>query len=380
MNNEENNISGTSALKIEENELINDNIIPFPENDLSGKKINENGNLEDTATKKTVKAIGRGVSAYFTKGESLKVDQDITNNRLGNKLIGVVSDELEKVPGVEEVSEVLDELNVPDLANSAMDTVGNALNGDISGTVKSGVKTVKETGKTGITVVKKVILTVALFLLFIVIFACIFEPRYFGNLDVTNEDASIVEDPSNNGGSNNNNNPVNNGSYVDASYVDNMDINLTEEALNYLKSNIPNWDSLDQFRKNVLMAAYSCVGVVPYNYGARPSGAGASGITNGLDCSGFVSWSIWTASGKKFNQTTEAMANGLGSNGLTSVSQSELKPGDFVIVRRPNNTGHALIYAGNNQYIHTAGKGQTAKVSGYDFKSEWTVYYAQYVG
>ena len=47
-------------------------------------------------------------------------------------------------------------------------------------------------------------------------------------------------------------------------------------------------------------------------------------------------------------------------------------------MRRPNNTGHALLYAGNNQYIHLAGKGQKVKMSTYSFKPENTVYYARY--
>ena len=117
-------VDGTSALKSEINDVAsinnNDNIIEFPKLD-AGKKIDEKGNISDSATKKTLKAVGRGAGAYFTGGKSLQYDKQITNNRYGDKLLGVVSDGLEKVPGVEEVSEALDELNVQDSVNAVME-------------------------------------------------------------------------------------------------------------------------------------------------------------------------------------------------------------------------------------------------------------------
>lgn len=382
------NIDGTSALKIDSEDKQNDNVISLVEAldkevqpNLKGKKITEDGKIEDTATNKTVTAVGRGVSAFFTKGESLRFDQQITNSRMGSNLLGVVSDTLDKVPGVEQTSEALDEINVLDTANSAMDTVGNALNGDVVGTVKSGAKTIKETEKTAKIITKKTLLMIAIpvSIIALAIFAAAISPQFVGNLDVTNDEASLKNNNNSFNNSNSNLPPID-GNYVDASYVDNMDIKLTEEQLNYLKNNIPNWDNLTQFRKNVLMASYSCVGVTSYSWGSRPSAAGISGTLSGLDCSGFVSWSIWTASGNPFNQTTASMADNIGNNGLVSISKESLQAGDFVVVRRPNDTGHALIYAGNNQYIHLAGKGQKAKISGYTFQSDWSIYYASYAG
>ena len=55
-------------------------------------------------------------------------------------------------------------------------------------------------------------------------------------------------------------------------------------------------------------------------------------------------------------------------------------PGDIVIVRRPDNTGHTLIYAGNDQYIHAPGSGQKVKMSSYTFKENTEIYYAKYTG
>lgn len=391
MENETNNlVDGTSALKPEVNDVApvnnDDNIIEFPKLD-AGKKIDENGNVADSATKKTLKAVGRGAGAYFTGGKSLQYDKQITNNRYGDKLLGVVSDGLEKVPGVEAASEALDELNVQDTANAVMDVAGDAMNGDISGAIKDGVKAKKEINKTKRAVLKKVLIVAIPIFFFFLIFISALAPVLGGFLDATNGNTGEENKYSNStsgGGSSSNTKPgpADNGVYVDPSAVSNMDIEITEAQIEYLKANISGWNSLNQFQKNAIMAAYSRIGKTSYVWGGKPSGSGNTGIGSGLDCSGFVSWVIWTASGNSFNQSTDALAASISSNsnGLTQIDASNVQAGDIVVVRRPNNSGHALIYAGNNQYIHIAGKGQTAKMSSYNFKSTDTVYYARYQG
>lgn len=391
MENETNNlVDGTSALKPEVNDVApvnnDDNIVEFPKLD-AGRKIDENGNVADSATKKTLKAVGRGAGAYFTGGKSLQYDKQITNNRYGDKLLGVVSDGLEKVPGVEAASEALDELNVQDTANAVMDVAGDAMNGDISGAIKDGVKAKKEINKTKRTVLKKVLIVAIPIFFFFLIFISALAPVLGGFLDATNgntgEENKYSNSTSGGGGSSNTKpGPADNGVYVDPSAVSNMDIEITEAQIEYLKANISGWNSLNQFQKNAIMAAYSRIGKTSYVWGGKPSGSGNTGIGSGLDCSGFVSWVIWTASGNSFNQSTDALAASISSNsnGLTQIDASNVQAGDIVVVRRPNNSGHALIYAGNNQYIHIAGKGQTAKMSSYNFKSTDTVYYARYQG
>lgn len=391
MENETNNlVDGTSALKPEVNDVApvnnNDNVIEFPKVD-AGKKIDENGNVADSATKKTLKAVGRGAGAYFTGGKSLQYDKQITNNRYGDKLLGVVSDGLEKVPGVEAASEALDELNVQDTANAVMDVAGDAMNGDISGAIKDGVKAKKEINKTKRAVLKKVLIVAIPIFFFFLIFISALAPVLGGFLDATNGNTGEENKYSNStsgGGSSSNTKPgpADNGVYVDPSAVSNMDIEITEAQIEYLKANISGWNSLNQFQKNAIMAAYSRIGKTSYVWSGKPSGSGNTGIGSGLDCSGFVSWVIWTASGNSFNQSTDALAASISSNsnGLTQIDASNVQAGDIVVVRRPNNSGHALIYAGNNQYIHIAGKGQTAKMSSYNFKSTDTVYYARYQG
>ncbi len=397
MNNNANNfIDGSNALKIDNDNLVDEanklennvaptnnenNIYNFPSGE-AGKQVDENGNVSDTATKKTIKAVGRGVGAYFTGGKSLQYDQQITNNRYGDKLIGVVSDGLESVPGVEETAEALDELNVPDSANAIMDVAGDAMNGDVAGAIKDTVKAKKEIKKTKNAVIKKVILIAAPFIFFIMIFAVILAPILGGFMDATSGDTTKVNAESGGGNSSTKPGPADNGVYVDPSAVSNMDIEITEAQIEYLKSSIPGWSSLNSFQKNAIMAAYSRIGKTSYLWSGKPSGPGNTGIGGGLDCSGFVSWVIWTASGNAFNQSTDALASSISSNsnGLVRIDAANAQPGDIVVLRRPNNSGHALLYAGNNQYIHLAGKGQTAKMSGYSFKSTDTVYYARYQG
>lgn len=398
------NIDGSNALDINVNN-VDDNIIPFPNGnqsaknnssnnnvpagdegngapkslDMAGKKVNEKGEVEDSSTKKAVKAIGRGAAAYFSGGESLKYDQQVTNNRIGDKVIGVVSDGLEKVPGVETLAEGLDELNVSDTANAAMDTVGSAMNGDIAGAVESGVKIVKEAKKTRKAIFKKLLILFLPIILFIVLFIVILSPMLGGFIDLTNKGATN-NNSSGNTSTGSKPGPSDDGNYVDKETISNMDIQITEAQIEYLKSTIPHWESLNTFQKNAIMASYSMIGKVDYVWGGKPSAAGISGVGKGLDCSGFVSWTIWTASGNSFIQSTEQLAKNLGFNGLKRIEKSDILPGDIVIVRRPDNSGHTLIYAGNDQYIHAPGSGQKVKMSSYTLKEDNEIYYARYTG
>lgn len=83
--------------------------------------------------------------------------------------------------------------------------------------------------------------------------------------------------------------------------------------------------------------------------GSRYVSGGASPST-GFDCSGFTSY-VYRNFGVSLSRTSSAQAH----NG-TSVSKSNLQPGDLLIFNNSSNTsvGHVGIYMGNDQFIHAA--------------------------
>lgn len=80
--------------------------------------------------------------------------------------------------------------------------------------------------------------------------------------------------------------------------------------------------------------------------------SGGSSPSTGFDCSGFTSY-VYSNFGVSLSRTSTAQAN----NG-TSVSESNLEPGDLLIFKNSSNTsvGHVGIYIGNGQFIHAANK------------------------
>lgn len=78
--------------------------------------------------------------------------------------------------------------------------------------------------------------------------------------------------------------------------------------------------------------------------------SGGSSPSTGFDCSGFTSY-VYSNFGVSLSRTSTAQAN----NG-TSVSKSNLEPGDLLIFNNSSNTsvGHVGIYIGNDQFIHAA--------------------------
>lgn len=85
---------------------------------------------------------------------------------------------------------------------------------------------------------------------------------------------------------------------------------------------------------------------IPYVYGGT--------TTSGFDCSGFVQY-VYSQMGIQLNRTTFDQIN----QG-TSVSQSELKPGDLIFTE---NGGHVGIYVGNGQMIHAPRTGDVVRIT-----------------
>lgn len=96
--------------------------------------------------------------------------------------------------------------------------------------------------------------------------------------------------------------------------------------------------------QKALRAAESKIGS-PYSYGA----AGP----NAFDCSGLVYWSYKQA-GKTIPRDSYGQLNG----GQHVNSLAEARPGDVLIF---NGGGHAGIYAGNGQFVHSSTYGVPVK-------------------
>lgn len=88
----------------------------------------------------------------------------------------------------------------------------------------------------------------------------------------------------------------------------------------------------------------------PYVWGGESMDEG------GMDCSGFV-YNALKDAGYNVGRTT---AQGYRSYG-TSVSKSEMQPGDLVFFGTNGNASHIGIYLGNGQMIHSSGGSKNTK-------------------
>ena len=113
-------------------------------------------------------------------------------------------------------------------------------------------------------------------------------------------------------------------------------------------------EDASQQRKDFVRYALTSVGKIPYYWGGKPSAPGYTGnsfgsltvpdedgrILKGLDCSGWINWVYWSATGRGLGaQSTRTL---LGSG--TPVSRDELLPGDICI--RFNPMAHVVIFLG----------------------------------
>lgn len=136
--------------------------------------------------------------------------------------------------------------------------------------------------------------------------------------------------------------------------VDTGVLRITENSIaaeTYLKE-LPS--GLSSERQSMIRFALNSVGKVPYYWGGKPSSTGYSGnnfgttITpdpegrteKGLDCSGWIAWVYWSATGKKLSawSTTELAKCG------KRISREELEPGDILVRTGPN--AHTVMFLG----------------------------------
>ena len=157
-----------------------------------GKVVDENGQVKDSPVKEGGIAAGRAVLAFYSKGESLKYDQQVLSNPAVDKTLGVVSDVAENtVPGLKETAEELSDLNAPELVNNALNTVGSAMNKDYAKTAENALKTKASLNKSKEAIKKKIVgwllAAATYFLIFIFFFICIVGPIIGGVMYLTDK-------------------------------------------------------------------------------------------------------------------------------------------------------------------------------------------------
>lgn len=105
-------------------------------------------------------------------------------------------------------------------------------------------------------------------------------------------------------------------------------------------------------RRNIVHFALSSVGRVPYYWGGKAAAPGYEGnnfgalvpsdnkgrILRGLDCSGWINWVYWSATGKRLAGESTSSLCLCG----TKISRSELKPGDIIV--RTGTGAHVVMF------------------------------------
>ncbi len=92
---------------------------------------------------------------------------------------------------------------------------------------------------------------------------------------------------------------------------------------------------------------------------------GGTSLTNGADCSGFV-LSVFAKYGVSLPHSSRAQAN-MG----TSISASELKPGDLVFYAKGGTVNHVALYIGGGQVIHASSPKTGIKISSYNYRTPY---------
>ena len=90
---------------------------------------------------------------------------------------------------------------------------------------------------------------------------------------------------------------------------------------------------------------------------------GGTSLTNGIDCSGFT-MQVMAQYGVRLSHSSRAQAN----EG-TTISTSELKPGDLIFYGRGGSINHVAIYIGGGQIVHASNKRDGIKISNYMYRT-----------
>ncbi|MBR6072916.1 MAG: C40 family peptidase [Bacilli bacterium] len=219
-----------------------------------------------------------------------------------------------------------------DSVNSVFDAFGNLLNGDLSQMFDNLGKTIKSGGK---------FTAKSLFLLIVIslvstVFTIImmFLPIWIVMIPALHAVDFITDKVSK----------------VEEFFSDNAYISMygaglyMNEAVKAVTDEVPGFDTLSNGRKVVVVAGATAIGT-NYKDGGKPTDATATGITGGIDSNGLIEWVFWNVTGS--DPGTIDVAN-LGSNSnFTGISEGDLKPGDIGV-----NGSDAGIYLGNGYWVY----------------------------
>lgn len=315
-----------------------------------GQKLDENGNVVDTGNKKFTKALAIGAATYAGGVEGGEAANALAKTEAGNKLTGVVGDRLDETPGVGKITEDLGDSGAADAIMDAADTVSAAKSGNVKETLKSGKSTIKNLGKTvehyAIYFVLAGLVVLGPLIMVCVVIGAVCGPVLGGFMDVTSAFGEFVDDV---GDFFTGENPV-------PGSVSEKDLDDVIKDASQMVAEIPNYELLSEPQKSIVSsAAMGIASGKPYYYGGKPTGPGLDGIPErGIDCSGFVAWSIWTATGKKPGVLgTSTMISSIGTL-FEEISASELQPGDIGLKHKNSGSNHTGIYAGNDMWFHAA--------------------------
>ena len=113
------------------------------------------------------------------------------------------------------------------------------------------------------------------------------------------------------------------------------------------------------------LSGYSSVRTSIVEYSKRFLGNryvyGGNSLTNGIDCSGFTQ-QIYAKFGYKLPRTSRTQAN-VG----TSISASQIKPGDLVFYGNSKTINHVAIYIGGGKIIHASNPRSGIKISNMNY-------------
>ena len=146
-------------------------------------------------------------------------------------------------------------------------------------------------------------------------------------------------------------------------------------------------------RQNVIRAAFSLLGKVPYQWGGKPSHPGydnswwsflPNGKQKGLDCSGFVQWCFMTA-GYGRDVTDKILSTYDIRRNLEDITRTELMPGDIGLMKNDSQgTNHTGIYLGDGKWIHCSSSGKGVVINNFNFRffkrapeGSWSSYIAE---